>query len=637
MASLLLLFPQRPDCARLRDDAQVTEVMGEGSRSYCSNGFNVLDVVRFIAIGLAVATRVLLLLDESRDIDMNTGAYVNTESVATLYQRYDMITSIITLLTLLSTVQYFELQPRMRVIKGTLMRFLQDIPPFGFIFLLFFCIYALVGVYLLGPTIEDFSTYDRAIFSCFEMMNANYAFSDLFVAIPPRDPLKYIIVVLYYFTFILLHFFMLLNCIIAIVVEAYLDIQQDEAKLTSNLLRANMDSMRNDFLQVPKQALRRLYLHLLYYLRPHHFEQLRHYGGALGIFVLWTDAEWQRIIAKVIKNRYNKGLQFNMMSLSELAREIMEFEDEFILFALEKALVEKALVHKVGASKQSTRQSIDIELNAGFGETSLTPGLTIKQQVDKLSQVLAQDVCELLFQMECPVPGLLASDCLGPLPIPLWSQVLTEDNYVFRQCSERFFHRAYFKGPPNMLEPLNEAAQPPAKTWLDLTLSKMMTKLDRSDEKLSKLNEKLLGPDGNLRGDAFSSALSGGVGTEAATHMRAQMLPAVDPSGIASLRQFIPASSRTSRSPLPQPAPSVAASDATRSAARWLSEQEVAETSGKTSDARFAQAYPAFSTAALATALAKAENANAENAATMRARTAAQSSRAASNDLWHWG
>lgn len=67
---------------------------------------------------------------------------------------------------------------------------------------------------------------------------------------------------------------------------------------------------------------------------------------------------------------------------------------------------------------------------------------------------------------------------------PLSSQVLTEDNYVFRQCSERFFHRAYFKGPPNMLEPLNEAAQPPAKTWLDLTLSKMMTKLDRSDEKL---------------------------------------------------------------------------------------------------------------------------------------------------------
>jgi hypothetical protein len=264
-------------------------------------------------------------------------------------------------------------------------------------------------VYLLGPTIEDFSTYDRAIFSCFEMMNANYAFSDLFVAIPPRDPLKYVIVVLYYFTFILLHFFMLLNCIIAIVVEAYLDIQQDEAKLTSNLLRANMDSMRNDFLQAPTQGLRRLYLHLVYYLRPHHFEQLRHDGGALGIFVLWTDAEWQRIIAKVVKNRYNKGLQFNMMSLSELAREIMEFEDEFTLFALEKALVEKALVHKVGASKQSTRQSIDIELNAGFGETPLTPHLAIKQQVDKLSQVLAQDVCELFSRW--------SALCLGSLPL----------------------------------------------------------------------------------------------------------------------------------------------------------------------------------------------------------------------------
>ena len=232
---------------------------------------------------------------------------------------------------------------------------------------------------------------------------------------------------------------------------------------------------------------------------------------------------------------------------------------------------------------------------------------------------------------------LITSDCHGPLPISLWSQVLTEDNYVFRQCSERFFHRAYFKGPPNMLEPLNEAAQPPAKTWLDLTLSKMMTKLDRSEEKLSKLNEKLLGPDGSLRGEAFTSAQPfGGVGPDAATHTRAQMPPAVDPSGIASLPRFIPASSRTPRSQLPHPAPSVAASDTTRSAARWLSEQEVADTSG----ALFAQAYPAFSTAALATALAKAENANAENAnagATMKARSAAQSSRAASNDLWIWG
>ena len=87
-------------------------------------------------------------------------------------------------------------------------------------------------------------------------------------------------------------------------------------------------------------------------------------------------------------------------------------------------------MHKVGASKQSSRQSIDVESNAGFGGTGfggtpLTPRLTIKQQVDKLSQVLAQDnreLCfELLFQMEAPEPGLLAaesSDCLGPLPIP---------------------------------------------------------------------------------------------------------------------------------------------------------------------------------------------------------------------------
>ena len=184
---------------------------------YLSNLFNILDWTRFTMITLAVLTRYRILQDTSRDFNLDTELFVNTETVQVYSRQYDVFISLITLLTLFSTIQYFELNERTQILKSTMSKAALDLGPFSLIFFLFYCIYALVGMYLLGPSIENFSDYPKALYSSFDMMNANYPMSDLEPAIPNGDTVKNLSVVFYYYSFIGFHFFILLNVVIAMV------------------------------------------------------------------------------------------------------------------------------------------------------------------------------------------------------------------------------------------------------------------------------------------------------------------------------------------------------------------------------------------------------------------------------------
>ena len=80
------------------------------------------------------------------------------------------------MLTVISMVQYFDLMPTMAILKKTLWVCVISLGPFFGVFLFFFLFYALIGSLLVGSELEEWSSYDRAVFSTFEMMNANYPF-----------------------------------------------------------------------------------------------------------------------------------------------------------------------------------------------------------------------------------------------------------------------------------------------------------------------------------------------------------------------------------------------------------------------------------------------------------------------------
>ncbi len=156
---------------------------------YFTDYFNFLDWTRFVFIGLATAVRWSLILDTSREFDLdNTKHFVDIGYVARLYDYYNLLKSMITLWSLLSFIQYFNLNTKLRNMRGTLARSGADLLPFMVVFLLFFLVYSMVGVYLFGDTLDEYRTLWKSVNSGFEMMNANFAFQAFIISCLSGSP-----------------------------------------------------------------------------------------------------------------------------------------------------------------------------------------------------------------------------------------------------------------------------------------------------------------------------------------------------------------------------------------------------------------------------------------------------------------
>lgn len=92
----------------------------------------------------------MIITDGSRSFDLATTQYIDCENVVKLYDVYKLLICFGCACVLLSTVQYFDLNERLRAMKGTLSRSGAELFPFMAVLSLFFLTYTLIGMYLFG-------------------------------------------------------------------------------------------------------------------------------------------------------------------------------------------------------------------------------------------------------------------------------------------------------------------------------------------------------------------------------------------------------------------------------------------------------------------------------------------------------
>jgi len=452
------------------DSDQSKNVIYAVCGSYFGNLFNVLDWTRFALIIIAVYMRVQIFQDTSRDFDPLTTFFIDTERIVDLFVAYDITASLVMVLSVMSAVQYFDLLPPMAILKRTLAVCIVQLGPFMFVFLFFFLFYALIGSLLVGSELEEWSTFERSVFTTFEMMNANYPFDAFLPALANGGGLKMAVMMFFFISFIMLHYFMLLNVIIAIVVEAYLDVRKTADLITTVLLNQNTDSLSNDVLGMLKSNLSFFYYVGLKFLYPSRFEH-----EAKTAFVPWSDAEWYGVLREVMKYRYESGREIKQVSLCELAYDITKLEGSYRISYLQGILSKKADV--------SFR--VSTFFNAGPEESS--KGLN------------ARDVA-LGADPEKRRPLYRGTSTSGSKPMASYKakgmnaldgpEKNQDAAIFFRQCLARFYERSYFEAPPNLREPLDETAQPSASTWLDRVLHRLEDKVANIDEFVNASKEE---------------------------------------------------------------------------------------------------------------------------------------------------
>ncbi|GLD97417.1 hypothetical protein PINS_up006101 [Pythium insidiosum] len=123
-------------------------------------------------------------------------------------------------------ISRFRFHPRLNVLTRTVTRALHQFAAFFFVFLAIFASFAAAGAVLFGDRVEDFSSFEKTIKSCINMLFGNF---DLTVI----QDLHYPSGIVFYWCYMIVVALVLLNMMLAIVVDSYSAIC-DESKAVNH-------------------------------------------------------------------------------------------------------------------------------------------------------------------------------------------------------------------------------------------------------------------------------------------------------------------------------------------------------------------------------------------------------------------
>eukprot|EP00898_Chlorokybus_atmophyticus_P002538 jgi/Chlat1/3285/Chrsp22S03531 len=137
-----------------------------------------------------------------------------------------------------------DFQPRMGLLTRTLDRAAVDLAHFFFLAILVFLCYATLALIAFGETIKDFSQLWLACVTLFQMLLGD---TDVNSQLMQQNGLMYFVGVVFFWSYIILVFFILFNFLIAIVIDAFADVKADAKTSRSmgyELLFIMMDKWR---------------------------------------------------------------------------------------------------------------------------------------------------------------------------------------------------------------------------------------------------------------------------------------------------------------------------------------------------------------------------------------------------------
>ena len=156
------------------------------------------------------------------------------DAIIQIQSAYATMNGINIFLCLLRFLKYCDFQPRMGVVTRTLSLAFQDLAHFIALLLIILFLYATMGTIVFGSKIEQFSTYIRSLRTVFTwaVLGDDVGVGDELWDVDNLGSMA-LVGILYYMTFSVLMIVILLNFMIAILSEAYGQVQQASSETSS--------------------------------------------------------------------------------------------------------------------------------------------------------------------------------------------------------------------------------------------------------------------------------------------------------------------------------------------------------------------------------------------------------------------
>ncbi len=134
---------------------------------------------------------------------------------------YITINGISIILLVSRTLKLLDFQPKMGLVTRTLENAAADLAHFTALFSLVFVLFAIDAYLVFGSSIEDFSTISKACHTCFYILLGEIGVVDKLFEHP-----SYFTAVTFYYSYLFLAYFCLLNCLLALLIESYIEVKQ---------------------------------------------------------------------------------------------------------------------------------------------------------------------------------------------------------------------------------------------------------------------------------------------------------------------------------------------------------------------------------------------------------------------------
>eukprot|EP00943_MAST-04B_sp_MAST-4B-sp1_P005476 g5476.t1 len=146
------------------------------------------------------------------------------ETMANIREDIRTLSVICIVLAVLRLLKLLDFQPKLGLVTRTIEKAKNDLAHFILIFILINAVYAICGLVIFGEICESFSTFDKAV----ETVGLLFMQSNVeTIHYTMRESSMANVWGLYFYSFILINVFIMLNILLAILVDAYIEVRGD--------------------------------------------------------------------------------------------------------------------------------------------------------------------------------------------------------------------------------------------------------------------------------------------------------------------------------------------------------------------------------------------------------------------------
>ncbi|NXK82629.1 PK2L2 protein, partial [Amazona guildingii] len=199
-------------------------------REYFRSGWSWLDLMLLMVSILAIIFNIYSTVEVSllmEELLSDANVYPDFYFLTFWQVLYNNMIAVNIFFAWIKVLKYVRFNKTMEQLSSTLSRCAKDIIGFAVIFFIVFFAYAQFGYLVFGSQVEEFSTFQKCVFTQFRLVLGEFEFEN-------TEAVNRILGPIYFISFVFFVFFVLLNMFLAIINDTYSEVKADYDMMPSH-------------------------------------------------------------------------------------------------------------------------------------------------------------------------------------------------------------------------------------------------------------------------------------------------------------------------------------------------------------------------------------------------------------------